>query len=224
MLRILASNDSARSTEYLKLMDSTGRRTQTTESLGMNSGFGGRTLHQHYDKQGNFLHIPLGYNWSGAFKLTSSCTDACHIEQDIFLDCSDVIQVMFHRTPVQVPTWANPILAGQCADGRRFIAQAFCKGVEIGNCDIVEGTRPEDLRLKNENGKVEVPDSIGLLVLRHAPHAYPDLALVGPNGERTMDLRGDISGYAAEITHIEPNKTCYRLNSEALPAYTVEIQ
>lgn len=46
-------------------------------------------------------------------------------------------------------------------------------------------------------------DSIRLFVLRHEPRVYPGLALIGPNGERTMDTTGDLSDCAAEITHTD---------------------
>lgn len=140
------------------------------------------------------------------------------------LDGLDAFRVKLHGPPFRVPTWATPILAGQYPDGQRtFIAVAYYKGDWRSSCDVAEGTHLEDMLVYNKDGKPVVPDSIELLVLRYAPHAYPGLVLVGPNGERTTGMTGDLSGYAAEVTYINDSLTHYRSDSQATSAHITEL-
>lgn len=71
----------------------------------------------------------------------------------------------------------------------------------IDRHDVAEGARPEEPLPCDWLECTIVPKAIGLFVLRYPLHAYRDLVLVGPNGERTTHTTGDSSGYVAEITY-----------------------
>lgn len=116
ILEVLASTDLSQPVEYLKLMESMVRKS--CSSTGATLDDAGTVIQRHCDKKGKYLHFFYECNLSGEFKLTSSCTDACSIQQCVVLEYSDAFEVKFCRTPIQVPTSAKPILAGQCLDGR----------------------------------------------------------------------------------------------------------
>lgn len=221
-LEALPYTDFAQSNGYMKMVMSTGHKKHSAASLGIGPLLTDRTIYRHCDRQGNLLHVSSLYA-TKEFELTPSCTDACHAQQLINLHETDVLLVKFRGTPIQVPAWATPILAGQYADGqKRFIAEAYYKEMWICYCDASEGTRPEVSLLFDRLGKPIVPDMFGLVVLRHAPHVYPNLVFEGPNGERTMDTTGDLTGFAADVTCFNDGRSC-RSDSSAPFVRTTEL-
>lgn len=223
MLKALASCDSVRSTDCSKLLESTGYSARKHVSLGLWNSWSS-FFEQHCDKHGNTVHIQrFGKVPSTTFEECPECTDACFVQEECCLGSLDTVQIEFHRAPVKVPPWAIPILAGQYLDGqKRFFARAYPPEGRKFGCDVVEGTRPEDLTFHDENGKSFSPDVIKLFVLRYPPEVYPGLVLVGPDGERTMDFTRDLTGHAAEITYTFRKR--YRSDIGATSAHLTEIE
>lgn len=206
VLGALASTGFAQSAEYFRLKDTTGRRTYPSASLGgprPPSRYHHREMVFHHDKQRNLLHaLRYRLSSSGSLKPISKCTDACLYKRSVILYSPDVFEIIFCKTPIRVPTWATPILAGQTPEGhRKFIAEAYFESHYVNYCVVAEGIQPEGLLVYNRWEEAVVPDEIRLFVLRYSLDTYPNLVLVRPNGKCRMDTTGDLSDYAALTVH-----------------------